>query len=504
MSGVKNSRLSHAIAALLVVTLLNSLVHAGIIYVDGDATGANDGTSWTDAYSYLAYALADAASGDEIRVAKGIYRPDQGLVAIPEFDWRTATFELTDGLALRGGYAGLGGTDPNTRDPELYKTILSGDLNGDDVEVANPFDLADEPTRADNCHSVVTITGPAALEGVVITGGHAAGHISPRPALGGGLSATGEGITIRDCVFTSNFAGGAGGGLYAENAALLLERCTFYRNAAGYISAPDEEPVEVLMLLGGPGGGLMLLGSGAVLVDCVLSENRATWGGAIRSSNPRYTEAVNCLMTANMAVYGGAFFSEGGLLKILNCTAVGNYAAEGCFLIEVTAPVRGKPTPWIEVNSCILADCGNEISNGSAALTIKYTDIVAGSSAVSDPARSVVWGPGNIEADPLFAALGYWADVHDPNLVVEPNDANAVWIDGDYHLQSKAGRYDPNSRAWLRDAASSPCLDAGDPAQPFDTEPAPNGLQANMGAYGGTAQASKSEYSWWFATTKDL
>ncbi|HEC02459.1 MAG TPA: hypothetical protein ENI81_02885, partial [Phycisphaerales bacterium] len=423
----KQLRACHALSMTFILVALGSLACARIIYVDDDATGANNGTSWRDAYTYLTYALIDAASGDEIRVARGTYRPSQGLAAIPEFDWRTTTFELTDGLTLKGGYAGYGETDPNTQDPGLFETILSGDLNGDDVEVADPFDLAAEPTRADNSYHVVTITGPAVLEAVTIAGGHAD---NPNEPIGAGLRATGDGVTIRDCAFGSNFAVDGGGGLYSHNVDLLLEGCAFYRNAA----TSDK----------GQGGGLKLNEAGAELVNCVFSENRAARGGAIHSSGPRYLDVINCLMTANIARQGGGvFYSEGGFVSAQNCTAVANGAAEGCFLMDVTAPVRGKPAPWIEVNSCILADGGNEISNSSAALTIKYTDIVAGSSAVSDPHRSVVWGPGNIEAYPLFAAPGYWADVHDPNLAVEPNDANAVWIEGDYHPQSKAGRYDP-------------------------------------------------------------
>ncbi|MHC4146395.1 MAG: phosphotriesterase family protein, partial [Planctomycetota bacterium] len=241
----------------------------------------------------------------------------------------------------------------------------------------------------------------------------------------------------------------------------------------------------------------------AVLADCLFSENRAAWGGAVHSSSTRHLEAINCVMTANTALSGGGvFYSEGGLVSAQNCTAVGNVATEGSFLMDVTAPVRGKPAPWIEVDSCILADVGNEISNSAAVLTIKYTDIVAGRSAVSDPHRTVVWGPDNIEADPLFAEPGYWADLYDPNLVVEPNDPNAVWIGGDYHLQSRAGRYDPSSEDWVQDEASSPCIDAGNPVHSVESEIVPNGIRVNMGAYGGTAQAGKSDYSWQFVTTR--
>jgi hypothetical protein len=46
--------------------------------------------------------------------------------------------------------------------------------------------------------------------------------------------------------------------------------------------------------------------------------------------------------------------------------------------------------------------------------------------------------------------------------------------------------------SWKTDATSSPCLDKGDPASPFDLEPAPNGGRVDLGAYGDSAQASKS------------
>jgi hypothetical protein len=99
---------------------------------------------------------------------------------------------------------------------------------------------------------------------------------------------------------------------------------------------------------------------------------------------------------------------------------------------------------------------------------------------------------GNIDANPCFAKLGYWADINDPNIIVEPDDPNAVWIDGDYHLKSEAGRWDPISESWVLDAVTSPCIDRGDPDSPVGEEPDPNGGIVNMGAYGGTQQASMS------------
>ena len=79
-------------------------------------------------------------------------------------------------------------------------------------------------------------------------------------------------------------------------------------------------------------------------------------------------------------------------------------------------------------------------------------------------------GQSNITADPLF---------------VDPNS-------GDYHLLSERGRYWPEHDVWVLDRVTSPCIDAGDPnADPSD-EPMPNGGRLNMGAYGGTVQASVS------------
>lgn len=98
-------------------------------------------------------------------------------------------------------------------------------------------------------------------------------------------------------------------------------------------------------------------------------------------------------------------------------------------------------------------------------------------------------GEGNIDADPCFADPGY----RDPN--GSPDDANDdFWVDGDYHLKSQAGRWDPNSQVWTIDDVTSPCIDAGDPMTSIGHEPFPNGGIVNMGAYGGTTEASKSYF----------
>ncbi len=77
-------------------------------------------------------------------------------------------------------------------------------------------------------------------------------------------------------------------------------------------------------------------------------------------------------------------------------------------------------------------------------------------------------------------------------------NAEAYFVDpdnGDYHLRSQAGRADLNLRTWVLDDSTSPCIDAGNMADPIAFEPFPNGGIRNMGAYAGTSQASKSYFA---------
>ncbi|MHC4864947.1 MAG: hypothetical protein ACYTEX_12725, partial [Planctomycetota bacterium] len=63
---------------------------------------------------------------------------------------------------------------------------------------------------------------------------------------------------------------------------------------------------------------------------------------------------------------------------------------------------------------------------------------------------------------------------------------------GDYHLKSESGRWHPPSQSWVLDDVTSHCIDKGLWNSPVGDEPYPNGDRINMGAYGGTVEASKS------------
>ena len=104
----KASLASRLLCVIFLIMFSHTAVASGVIYVDADAAGANNGSSWENAYVYLQDALADANTAEkpvDIRVAEGIYKPDQGV--IQTIGDREATFQLINGVTLKGGYGGI-------------------------------------------------------------------------------------------------------------------------------------------------------------------------------------------------------------------------------------------------------------------------------------------------------------------------------------------------------------------------------------------------------------
>ena len=455
-----------------------------IIYVDIDAQGpTHNGSSWANAYKYLQDGLADANSNadvNEIRVAEGIYNPDANSADPNGSGDRKATFRLINGVAIKGGYAGFGEPDPNARDINIYETILSGDLDGDDNEVIS----IDEPTRAENSYSVVYGLGNDAtawLDGFTITGGNANRCTRSGPRLGGGMKNYFGSPTLRNCTFTRNSAC-IGGGMYNRDGSPTLTGCIFSENSArsrgggmeNFYSNPTLTNCTFSANLAeGIGGGMYNGLSSPILTNCTFTVNCADRGGGMCncSGSPTLT---NCMFTANLAEdAGGGMYNIGSRPTLTNCAFVANSAANG------SAVACDSRWSRLRLGNCILWDGGGEIwNNDDSVITIIYTDVQGG------------WpGEGNINVDPCFAQPGYW----DPNGT--PEDVNDdFWVDGDYHLKSQAGRWDANEGRWAKDGVTSPCIDAGNPVSPIGFEPFPNGGVINIGAYGGTIEASKSYF----------
>jgi len=558
---------------------------ASIYYVDADANGANDGSSWTDAYNYLQDALADANSGDEIWVAEGIYTPDSNSADPNGSGDAMATFQLKNGVAIKGGYAGFGEPDPNEHDIDAYETILSGDLAGDDgpaliTDLAEcltgsqvrpksgceAFDLdgdndVDENDLLtflasnnydENSYNVVTSSETdetVVLDGFIITGGNANGPWEQGYEAGAGMFNKSGSPTVTNCVFIGNRAQFMGGGMYNySDSSPTLTNCTFSGNIAiyggGMANKKNSNPTLINCMFShnnspdGNGGGMSNKNSSPTLISCFFSGNTACDGGAILSHTSDYTTTpcdlilikctfrgnsawvagggmhsyhagatlTNCIFSGNsVEIRGGGMYNASSSPTLTNCTFTGNTAGEsgGAIYNWVSSPTLTNSTfsgnsadgggaIWNQRDSnptltnCIL--WGNTATQGdniylalyhwagqtfTAGINVSYSDVQGGEAGVHvETGCRLNWGGGNIDTDPFFA------------------DAN----NGDYHLKSQAGRWDANEGRWTIDEVTSPCIDGGDMASPIGYEPFPNGGRVNMGAYGGTADASKSYF----------
>jgi len=591
-----NGRITAMATAFLLLVGLSAVTWAEVIYVDDDAVGANDGSSWANAYLRLQSAIATAGSGDEIRVAQGVYRTDpyvrtgpatRGPRLVDPLTVRYTSFPLKSKVAIQGGFAGSQGEDPDARDVERYETVLSGDRSGNDTDSWGLGNPVYESLRADNSvyvvESVWAADSTAVLDGCVIESAVQGGlynyngspHIanctfrrnsnltssggavccqggSPtfsncvfrdNSAMveGGAIHATETRLTLSDCLFIHNWTlgpGGAihcagsrynplvltgctftenasrqGGAIYYQQGTLTLANCRFEGNKAreqgGAINLIEQESASMTRCTfrGNStlnwGGAIINEGVPLLLDACSFSGNRAVWGGAIYARGPSAfvagsqaegTVMTHCLVTGNYASrMGGALWGQHAEFAIGNCTFADNVAQKAATLAW-PGTTTDSIVCRITMENCIVWDGDSPIAasfqhtRSSAGATVSglelaitYSDMQGGLS-----------GEGNIDADPCFAAPGRWVSASDPTVVASPGDNAAIWVDGDYHLKSQAGRWDPTSDTWVVDEVTSPCIDAGDPSSPVGEEPEPNGGRINMGAYGGTVEAGKS------------
>ncbi|MFC1783802.1 hypothetical protein ACFL02_09505 [Planctomycetota bacterium] len=152
------------------------------------------------------------------------------------------------------------------------------------------------------------------------------------------------------------------------------------------------------------------------------------------------------------------------------------------------------------IENCIFYGCGIGHSNGSIInCTITHTD--NGLDNCNGEIRNCIiaynndYGLWDCKGDIIYNNV--WSNrfgSYGGGTIPSPTDIHLdpLFAGGeDYHLKSEAGRFDPN-QTWIIDNVTSPCIDAGDPVDGVGDEPQPHGDRINIGAYGGTAQASKT------------
>lgn len=529
-------------ARLIVVSVLgfaSSPAGAGILYVDDDAPPGGDGLSWNTALASLHDALvlaSDRGNGiDEIRVAQGLYLPEQltpdggtdccvphaapgcSTAACEDImcsaypsccsgPWTetcvqlaeescgalcTATFQLVNGVAVRGGYAGPGAADPDARDPDAFPSVLSGDVAGDDADAegscCSPSDTPGCPSGA--CEAIVCAELPSCCDTAwdLLCAAIAAtpfygcellnacpeiadntivvnGSFTDASALLEGFTVTrgAPGILIRQgaaAISDCAVAGNAVEGLVGSGSEAVITGCTFSDNAAGGLHALQSTPdVSDCAFAGNAGyfGGAVFVDGFSTVSGCSFSGNRALNAGGMYL---RGGEVLNCGFTGNDAPESGGGLWISGDARAIGCTFQDNAATQygGGLIVN---PDIDDPDLTLVANSLF---AGNSAGRGAGVfiageaspfLNCTFAENTAtigggghgGLAALM--ANCVLWGnvPDQIESVSALNQVEY-CDVQGGFPGVGNVDADPLWVDPagrDYRLQP-----------------GSPCIDAG-------------------------------------------
>jgi len=450
---------------LVLLTLLPAaapLRSAGVIYVVPGGAGAQTGADWASAKDLQA-ALQSAASGDQIWVKAGTYKPTTGAD-------RSANFQLKSGVAVYGGFAGTEDS-LSQRDPATHISALSGDLLGNDSGAVT----SSNPTRSDNSYHVVTSNGTdatAVLDGFTITAGNANG--ASFEVQGGGLLNVKGQPVLRSLIFTNNSAVTSGGGMFNYiSSNPTLHDSSFINNAAddnggGLSSSGNSVFTSSItmsrMIFSGNtapfGGGIFSESSDLIINHAVFRSNGATMVGGGIVSNYGHTIIAQALFNGNTAEsYGSGMAYYKADATISQVTFSANWSKN-----NGGALVNDEGSPHMR-NSIFWGNQGGQIYNfpvGNAP-DVQFSLVQGG----------YITGTHILAADPLFAD----ADGAD-NIAGTPDD--------DLRLQAGSPAIDAGSNAFIpSDLTDDNHNNDVNETAPFDLDSNPrlDGAIVDLGPY---------------------
>jgi len=495
---------------------------ARTLYVDTDATGANDGSSWTDAYTDLQSALAVATSNDEVWIAEGTYVPG---------DTTSKSFTITgaqDGLELYGGFGGSE-SSRSARDPAVHPTVLSGDIDGDDGSFAPHTDSdadtstvtqTDHINGANSDHVLYldggtggTITTSTVIDGVTVTGGRANG--SHADDFGGGLYCAGGGSSecspfLKNVIFAGNRADLLGGAIYNDGqegstSSPKIVNALFVGNSA-------ENSGGAIV-----NDGYYLGTSSPVIVNSTFVDNESGWrGGAIANEGEDGTSSpriVNTILWGNAAANGGNQIDNFDSTPVLDHSIVeggangvgGNSGSSTTFLDEDGTSVSFANSTNLDQNPQfvdVATPAGPDGLLGTAddglRLFRKSVAAGAGDNSALDLDDDGLWdvtidliGATRVQGDSVN--IGAYETVKDRARTLRV-DADAMgandgssWADAYTDLQSALAVATDNDEIWIAEGTYVP---ADTTSKSFTITGAQDGLELYGGFSGGEATRS--------------
>jgi len=470
----------------------------GIWYVDANAPAPTpDGLSWTTAFTELQAALAVAVPGDEVWVAAGVYKPDFDPGSDAYTGYVTATFALTNGVKLYGGFSG-GMSTLTDRLPEVHLTVLSGDLEGDDQTDARHLITDTDYISGTNAYHVVTAVGvddTVVLDGFYVTGGRALGVASD--GYGGGMRNQDASPAIVNVTFIGNRAN-FGGGMRNDNASPVLNNVTFIANRAnsggGMANYDDSNPVMSHVTFSGNqatgGGGGMMNHNGSVpmLFDVVFDGNQASFGGGMANWNGSRPWLTNVIIRNNVATsVGGGVENFNSIPTLINVVLSGNYAELNGGGIENYQSAPQLVNVTLSGNAAV--GSGGGVYNGSSSAPSIQNSILWGNQDGTGSGTASAQIGNTVDSVPVISYT-----------LVQASGGSAAWngslgVDGGGNLDADpqfiapvAAAMAPTSAGNLRLAFGSPAMDAGDNTAVLSTvdpdgKPRIVAPDVDMGAY---------------------
>jgi len=337
------SALPHVLAALILGVALAPL-SAAVRYVNQAATGANNGTSWADAHRELTPALNAASAGDEIWIARGIYKPDYDASTGTHTGNRDLRFPLQSNVSIYGGFNGTE-TSRAQRDWVAHRTILSGEIGSATLKTDN--------TRAIMATVGDTPANGVLVEGVVFAGGRADAPNNDSSNVEGAAGAVyiryGSG-TFRHCVFVDNYGATAGAIaiMAASGTGLQIDNCLFTANQSAGAGAVSFRSYTGIFRV----AGSTLVGNSSTSGSVLFSNQAATVGYL---NNLIHSNLYGSSSESQILISGTTYTAEGNVTKL----AIGSGASSTNLVAAShglgTLPSAGVDGAWGTADDILLA-----------------------------------------------------------------------------------------------------------------------------------------------------